>query len=399
MGDTPLGPKLYWRYLGFYFDHTLSFREHIRYYTMKAMTMVRALGMLGNSNRGVLVMHKCLLYCTCMVPVATYGLQLWYLQGAKLKGTIKQLSAVQRLAALWITGCFRTSPTGGTEALAGLLPMYILLKKLVECSCAHTATLGHSHCVRSVLELSLVGLDPAVSLGLGSLSLAIKCHLISPVKDAVGGCAEFTETFQVLHPEVEPGNRVMDLFSDCIVRHLAPKMSDDRYGDYIKQLDAVLLMVQCDAPVLIKGALQVSLAALVYQGNAKIAHIMVVGGQVMAPNAELMALEMSIATALVAGCSSLVCFMDSTVAMANLVDPSPHLGQGSFLVACTALWGWFRGDHCCVLHLWHVPSREEWKIHHNAHKAAKAAQIPLCPGYRVLFDFIWAAKEMAYWKE
>jgi len=50
MGDTPLGPKLYWRYLGFYFDHSLMFREHIRYYATKAMTTVRALGMLGNSN-------------------------------------------------------------------------------------------------------------------------------------------------------------------------------------------------------------------------------------------------------------------------------------------------------------------------------------------------------------
>jgi len=49
-GDTPLGPKLYWRYLGFYFDHSLTFREHVRYYSTKAMTMVKALGMLGNSN-------------------------------------------------------------------------------------------------------------------------------------------------------------------------------------------------------------------------------------------------------------------------------------------------------------------------------------------------------------
>jgi len=100
MGATPLGPKLYWRYLGFYFDHSLTFREHIRYYMMKAMTMVRALGMLGNSNRGVLAMHKHLLYCMCMVPVATYGLRLWYLQGARLKGITKQLSAVQRLMTL-----------------------------------------------------------------------------------------------------------------------------------------------------------------------------------------------------------------------------------------------------------------------------------------------------------
>jgi len=30
---------------------------------------------------------------------------------------------------------------------------------------------------------------------------------------------------------------------------------------------------------------------------------------------------------------------------------------------------------------------------------AFATQIPLCPGCRVLFDFICMAKEMGYWKE
>ena len=78
-GDTPLGPKLYWWYLGFYFNHSLTFREHIRYYSTKAMTMVKALDMLGNSNRGVLALHKRLLYRMCVVPVAMYGLHLWYL--------------------------------------------------------------------------------------------------------------------------------------------------------------------------------------------------------------------------------------------------------------------------------------------------------------------------------
>jgi len=103
------------------------------------------------------------------------------------------------------------------EALAGLLPMHILLKRLVERSCACTATLGHSHPIRTVLELSMAGLAPTVPLGLGSLSLAIKCQLLSPAKDTVAGCVEFTETFQVLHPEVEPGSRVVDLFPDHII--------------------------------------------------------------------------------------------------------------------------------------------------------------------------------------
>jgi len=154
-----------------------------------------------------------------------------------------------------------------------------------------------------------------------------------------------------------------------------------------------------DASALSKGALQASMAALVFWGSTKITHIVVAGGQVMASNAELMVLEMSIATALAVGCSSLVCFMNSTVAMADLVDLSPHLGQGSSLAVCLALQKWFLGDHHHVLHLWHAPSKEEWKIHQEAHKAVKAAQIPLCPSCRVLFDFVHTTKETTYWRE
>jgi len=145
-----------------------------------------------------------------------------------------------------------------------------------------------------------------------------------------------------------------------------------------------------------KRAFQASLTTLVFRGGNKIAHIVVVGGQAMAPNAEPMALEMGILTALAVGCSSLVCFTDSMMVMANLVDPSPHSGQASSLAACTVLCKWLSEDHRRCLHLWHVPSKEEWKIHHEAHEAAKAAKIPLRPGCRVSFDFAWAAKEVVY---
>ena len=147
---------------------------------------------------------------------------------------------MQCLVVLWITGCFCTLLTGRTEAPVGLLPMHILLKHLAECSCTHMATLGYSHFVQAVLDALWVGSTPVVPLGLRNLSPSVKHWLISPVKDAVTRCVEFTETFQVLHPEVEPGNRVMDVFHDRIIHHLAPKMSNDQYGDYIKQLDGAL---------------------------------------------------------------------------------------------------------------------------------------------------------------
>jgi len=226
-----------------------------------------------------------------------------------------------------------------------------------------------------------------------------------PAKDAQAACAEFTETFQALHPETEPGNRLLDLFPERIVRHLSPRMSDDRYGDYVKQLDAVLaaarqdmdcVHISSDASAPTKGALQASLATLVFRGGNKIAHIVAAGGRATAPNAELMALEMGVSTALAAGCSSLVCFTDSTLAMSDLVDPSPHSGQVSSLAACSALRTWLTHDPRRTVHLWHVPSKEEWKIHHDAHEAAKAAQIPLRPGCRVSFDFARASKEVEY---
>ncbi|PPQ94128.1 hypothetical protein CVT25_007913 [Psilocybe cyanescens] len=100
----PLKPKLYWQYLGFYFDHKLTFTEHVQYYSTKALSTVKAMKMLGSSTQ------------------VTYGFRLWYFAAACCKGALHHFSVMQCSAALWITGAFCTSPTGGMEALAGLPP-------------------------------------------------------------------------------------------------------------------------------------------------------------------------------------------------------------------------------------------------------------------------------------
>jgi Reverse transcriptase (RNA-dependent DNA polymerase) len=78
MGDTPLKPRVTWWYLGFFFDWKLLFREHILFYTTRALTTVSAMGMLGNSVWGLIPAHKRVLYRSYVVPVMTYSLCLWY---------------------------------------------------------------------------------------------------------------------------------------------------------------------------------------------------------------------------------------------------------------------------------------------------------------------------------
>ncbi|PPQ91745.1 hypothetical protein CVT25_013029 [Psilocybe cyanescens] len=174
-GATPLKPKLYWRYLGFYFDHKLTFTEHALS-TVKAMKMlgsstrglrpiqkrvlycacalstVKAMKMLGSSTRGLCPVQKRFLYRTCVLPIVTYGFRLWYFAAARCKGALHYLAVMQQSAALWITGGFRTSPTGGMEALAGLPPVNLLLRCLSERADYRFATLTLTHPVRAFLS-------------------------------------------------------------------------------------------------------------------------------------------------------------------------------------------------------------------------------------------------------
>jgi hypothetical protein len=144
-GATPLHPGTTWQYLGFLFYHALTFREHIKCYTNKALTTVRAMLTLGNSVCGLWPKHKQMLYCTCVLPITMYGSRLWLYEGAVMKGPLGSLCKMQRCACLWITGAFKTSPVGAAVTLAGVPPIHLHVKKLVEQSHVHTCVLQATH--------------------------------------------------------------------------------------------------------------------------------------------------------------------------------------------------------------------------------------------------------------
>jgi len=55
---------------------------------------------------------------------------------------------MQHKASLWITSIFSTSPTGGIESLAGLIPIHYHLQKMAGCANFRAATLSDTHPMR-----------------------------------------------------------------------------------------------------------------------------------------------------------------------------------------------------------------------------------------------------------
>ena len=95
LGGPVLRPKHIWQYLGFYFDKKLTFRYYTYFYSNRAIFTVKSIKMLGNSNYSLLHIQKCLLYRTCILPIAIYSFQLQYFKGAPTHYPLKNLKKMQ----------------------------------------------------------------------------------------------------------------------------------------------------------------------------------------------------------------------------------------------------------------------------------------------------------------
>ena len=100
LGGPVLHPKDSWKYLGFLFNQKLSFRQHLDFYSNKALSTVKCMKLLGNSSHRISFLQKCRLYRCCILPIALYGFQLWFYNKAPLSYHMKLLNKMQRRAAI-----------------------------------------------------------------------------------------------------------------------------------------------------------------------------------------------------------------------------------------------------------------------------------------------------------
>ena len=132
--------------------------------------MVKCMEILGNSTRGLNSQEKHLLYRSCALPIALYGFQLWFYSKALLSYPLNSLGKLQRRAAIWILGAFKTSSVYGIEAITGLIPICLHLQKLSSRSQLRGHTLPTNHIIRTLLDNSPNSPLPPHNLSLGMLT-------------------------------------------------------------------------------------------------------------------------------------------------------------------------------------------------------------------------------------
>jgi len=85
--------------------------------------------LLENSLCGIIPVQRWLLYRSCVLPITLYGFQLWFYNHASLLYPLKTLDKIQRRAAIWTLGAFKTSLMEGIEVIVGLIPIKAHLQK------------------------------------------------------------------------------------------------------------------------------------------------------------------------------------------------------------------------------------------------------------------------------
>jgi len=140
---------------------------------------------------------------------------------------LKILGKIQRRAAIWILGAFRTSSTGRIEAIAGLIPIKFHLYKLASRSQLCFAALPKNHLIKTLIENALNAYSKPPLHSINSLTDCQKSSIKDHLVDSYNKLHGILPSFSLLDPELTLGSRVTDTFQDQFLFNLSNKVKND----------------------------------------------------------------------------------------------------------------------------------------------------------------------------
>ena len=116
---------------------------------------------------------------------------------------------MQRHAAIWILGAFKTSPTGAVKMLAGLTPIHLHIWKLVQRSHSRYSTLVDQHANRMVVDDDFMWYHPSKLKKLSSPLIDMWTN-----RENIGVNIYPYNEFNAL------GSYLLDRFPECIIKDM-----------------------------------------------------------------------------------------------------------------------------------------------------------------------------------
>ena len=383
-----LRPKDSWKSLGFIFNCKLAFHKHINHYANKAISTVKYMKLLGNSLRGINPLQKCLLYRCCVLPIALYGFQLWFYNKALILYHMKILDKMQRRAAIWILGAFKTSLSEGIEAIAGIIPMRFHLQKIAKRLQMQPFKLPSNHILRNLIDDFPPSSTPYNPYSIGSLikrqASIIKGHLINSRNISY----RISPSFSPLNQEFSPGSRIINIFPDRFSFNLAIKKEKGK-NDQIQaqELDNMVLLnsssshtalIISDASIKNNIATSISHVHITNQLITKTVHYAVF---ITSTEAELFAIMCSINQAYSnKAIFKIIVITNSIHTVKKIFNSSSHLLQQHSASIHSELRNFFISNPTNSIKFWECLSRLRWRFHHDVDKDTKLFNpIPMLP--------------------
>lgn len=386
---TKVPDKSAWRYLGFFLDPHLRFDYHVKYYSSKAMSTVRGYPMLGNSNRGLIPMQKRLLYVSCILPIMSYGFRLWYNPTHPPQRHLRLFKLTQSAAARWILGAFRTSPIGGMEILAGLLPIPIQLKRLYQQTIVRFSSLPPSHILKYAGEPHRSH-NPLYTTGY--FNSKRYSHPRTVLQRTLGHSPEVFEPISHSLPHLQPGHRLIDRFPDRFLLHTdAPSKKSKEFGGWLEAKRAFITSIATSSSTyygftdgsakLNRDSGTAAAAYRVYRGRDLFKTLALNFDKAVAVDAELIALSgcVSILTKHASGVVHI--FSDGKSAIQLLPNASVHTAHSFSVTAQSRIIEWLERDPSNVMHVHWIPGHEgipqNEAVDDDAREGLRLTPIPL----------------------
>ena len=368
-----------WRYLGFIFDRKLLFHKHINFYANKAISTVKCMKLLGNSSRGINPLQKRLLYRCCILPIVLYGFQLWYYNKALLSYHMKILDKMQRRAAIWILGAFKTLSSAGIEAIAGIIPIKFHLQKIAKRSQIRPFKLLINHILRSLMDDSPPLSTTSNPHKIGSLTNRQRTLTKGHLTDSYNKSHGIFLSFSPISIEFSPGNRIIDKFSDRFSFNLVNRKEKTKVNNCALELDEMVLQASSSPHT----ALVITDASTKNDIATSVSHIHSINSPltktvhhalfVTSTEAELFAIRCSINQACSKNnISKIIVVTDSIHAAKKIFDSNSHPYQLHSIAILCKLQEFFNSNPDNTIEFWECPSRLKWRFHRDVNKYSKS---------------------------